>query len=764
MDLTDSHKLLRDYADRGNESAFQELVNRYIDLVYSTALRRVGGNADAAQDVTQAVFTDLARKAHSFRGVDMLGGWLHRHTGFVASNFVRSEQRRQIREQEAAQMNALADSPDAVWQQLSPVLDETIDSLEPADRQAILLRFFERHDFRSIGATLGISDDAAQKRVSRALEKLKDLLARRGVTLSVVLLGTLMAGKVVKAAPADLAIKVATLALAGARVVGVAATLAKVANSLAFKIALAAIVIATAAKWILSSHSAPPVETARQGNAGVPEVLTQTVSTPAPEIQVPVVAPAAQETPPNSASNILELTIVSADSGKPIPNVHLEYFLGVHGESRRKKPLQTTSSGTCEVPVPDGTTELILVSQIDGFADTRLKWDPDHGQVIPAQYTLRVARSVPIGGTVVDPDGNPVAGADVVFDNPWPDPALDARIETDNFGSPGVTTTTDAQGRWQINRVGKGAIHFICGSASHPDYVDTPLISTSRDPIAEKQLLASTYVFSLRHAVAVRGVVQDSNGQPVPGAKVLVGRLHFASSRTTNSQPDGTFFVSGCEPGKNMVTAEAEGYAATTLDVDLADNSAPVQLVLRPGHMLKLKVVDTDGNPVPKASVWFDSDSFNHVNQTAPSPTRAQADFQRSTDQNGLLEWDSAPDGDLTFAASATGYMNSGSIQLRADGTEHLITLQPGLTISGTVTDGTTGQPIPRFRVITGWPENNPTNDSINAQWSTIDRFWMTFDGGKFEHTYDEPASVGPPISSSCLNSTRKVTRPSSPA
>jgi hypothetical protein len=110
MNLTASPKLLRDYADHGDEAAFRKLVDQYINLVYSVAVRRVGGDTSLAQDVTQTVFTDLARKAPSLRDVGFLGGWLHKHTGFVASNMVRSEQRRQIREQEAAQMNATNNS------------------------------------------------------------------------------------------------------------------------------------------------------------------------------------------------------------------------------------------------------------------------------------------------------------------------------------------------------------------------------------------------------------------------------------------------------------------------------------------------------------------------------------------------------------------------------------------------------------------------------------------------------------------------------
>ena len=171
MSRNDTSKLLRDYAERGDEGAFRELVNRYIDLVYSTAVRRLGGDADLAQDVVQIVFTELARKASSLGSVELLGGWLHRHTGFVAATIVRGERRRQAREKETAEMNALQDSPDTLWQQMAPMLDETIDVLETPDRQAIMLRFFERRDFRSIGAALGISDDAAQKRVTRAVEK-----------------------------------------------------------------------------------------------------------------------------------------------------------------------------------------------------------------------------------------------------------------------------------------------------------------------------------------------------------------------------------------------------------------------------------------------------------------------------------------------------------------------------------------------------------------------------------------------------------------
>ena len=150
-------------------------------------------------------------------------------------------------------MNATHDSPDSLWQQMAPMLDDTIESLEPEDRQAILLRFFERQDFRHIGNALGVSDDAAQKRVSRALEKLRGLLTSRGVTLSAVILGTLLAGKVIAAAPSGLGSEgISKAALAGAAVgSGIGLTLLKLSKSLPFKIAVAfgAAAVIAAADW-----------------------------------------------------------------------------------------------------------------------------------------------------------------------------------------------------------------------------------------------------------------------------------------------------------------------------------------------------------------------------------------------------------------------------------------------------------------------------------------------------------------------------------
>src|SRR5262249_54120564 len=149
--MTTSDELLAQYAFNSSEAAFQELVMRYINLVYSTALRLVAGNTQLAEDVTQMVFISLARKAASLPKAVRLGGWLHQHTFHLATKAVRAERRRQVREREATEMNMLQDTSGASWQKLAPVLDEAITKLGRDDRTAILLRFFEQRDFRSVG-------------------------------------------------------------------------------------------------------------------------------------------------------------------------------------------------------------------------------------------------------------------------------------------------------------------------------------------------------------------------------------------------------------------------------------------------------------------------------------------------------------------------------------------------------------------------------------------------------------------------------------
>ncbi len=213
-------ELLQRYAETGCEASFTELVKGYIDLVYSAALRQVGGDAHLAHDVTQSVFIDLARKGRAgLSSATVLTGWLYTSTRFAAAKMVRGEQRRHAREEQVTTMQELlrSDGPEPAWEQIRPILDEAMHELGERDRNAVLLRYFEGRQLSEVGGKLGLSEEAARKRVGRALEKLRQLLARRGVKSSTAAaLAGVFASQAVTAAPAGLAINIAGTAVASA--------------------------------------------------------------------------------------------------------------------------------------------------------------------------------------------------------------------------------------------------------------------------------------------------------------------------------------------------------------------------------------------------------------------------------------------------------------------------------------------------------------------------------------------------------------------
>ena len=218
--------LVREFAASQSEPAFAALVERHIGLVHSAALRQVG-DAHLAEEITQAVFIILARKAASLGTKTILSAWLYRTTRYAAADSLKARRRRQFREQEA-HMQSTLNQPDAyAWAQLAPLLDDALSELGETDRTALVLRYFENKTAREIAEALRMEEGAAQKRVARALEKLRALFVKRGVTLTATVIAGAVASNSVQAAPVGLAVKVSVVAAKGAAVSTSITTLVK---------------------------------------------------------------------------------------------------------------------------------------------------------------------------------------------------------------------------------------------------------------------------------------------------------------------------------------------------------------------------------------------------------------------------------------------------------------------------------------------------------------------------------------------------------
>ncbi len=215
--MTADSQLLHDYAQGKSQDAFAELVRRHVNLVYSAAMRQVRSPL-LAEEISQSVFADLASAAGKLKADTIVTAWLYQVTRRTAIDVIRRESRRRARERLAAEMAAMNTTTD--WPNIEPLLDEAMEALDETDRAAILLRYFENKSLREVGESLGTSDDAAQKRVSRAVERLREFFSKHGIAIAASGLIVLISANAVQAAPVALVATISAAAIAGTAIHG----------------------------------------------------------------------------------------------------------------------------------------------------------------------------------------------------------------------------------------------------------------------------------------------------------------------------------------------------------------------------------------------------------------------------------------------------------------------------------------------------------------------------------------------------------------
>ena len=563
-------ELLQAYAVEHSERAFDLLVERYLDLVHSAAVRQVR-DAHLAEEVCQAVFVILARKAGRLSRAVVLAGWLFRTTRFVAARAVRTEERRRGREREAAEMQIdIGSEPN--WNEVESLLDEAITVLPKKDRDAVLLRYFQRRSLREVGNELGTSEDGARKRVDRAVGKLRGFFAGKGLTLSAAFLVGGLSEKAMQAAPGGLAASVhaachssgatlpaSALALAAgtleemfwvkARVVLGAGTLAVVAALVAM------------ATWQAGSPGKKP-QAARQSAVRLEHEPRASVST----------GDAPAESARQEQGLKLPLRVVGARGAQPLPGTAvLAFYWWQFRQHPTHLDLTTDEFGLIQVPVSGEDYETLRVwVSAPGHVPKVMDWHKYEFKGQPEEYVVRLEPGGIMSGIVKDEADQPVPQAKLQVSGVG---MVSSRRENIGYRDEFSSVFSDEHGYWRFDQVPTG-LDTLTFFVTHPDYAKA-MISL---PLA---LPGSTnHAVVMKRGVEVRGTVLHGLGMPVFEAALEEVDSYGGPVVSTTTDLLGEFTLSHVNPGLLKLKIAAKGYLSLTRTVLITTNSEALSFVL----------------------------------------------------------------------------------------------------------------------------------------------------------------------------------------
>lgn len=709
---TNDQELLRQYAQNGDQEAFRQIVEQHLGLVLGSACRQLRGDTHLAEDVAQQVFTSLAGKAHTLLEHPCLEGWLYRATRLGCLEQLRAKSRREERER-AAVMNQSGAGGEAPWDEVAEVLDEALEELPAKERDLILMRHFNGNSGAEIAARLGLSEEAARKQLERAMRRLREGLARRQVTVSLLAFGALLESHArANSAPA-LAARIAQEAVlhAGASAARGMASFAWGGPAIA-----AALTSLFVLLLLVNGRNAPT-------NSRAPQAPATHAESPGFALSQPAGALPPQQTP---GPNVYEfvLRVLDADSGETVPEGEVVFWRG-DKTSAHSFGRQSLTNGSASVTWTNDCHRFIADVNAEGYAETRMEWVREQAILpVPLSYELKLEQAEAIGGRVLDEQGAPVTGAKVKL---WTTGEFYLRVRDTHqpvishpYRNMRITTETDAEGRWTVQTIARRVLNEgVVVQVTHPEYLEDRSDLRGGNVIAELKSGSFQSVLRFQPAQLVSGVVLDPFGKPLAGARVTDGTLFSQANTTiqgdhhvlTDTNGGFAFRMPSRWAGKGMVTVKAEGLAPRTLEW----SGKPLRFELTPGRPLRLQVLSADGVPIPGIRVTSD-DLAKYREGSVPNGATGYQ-LTGVTDPDGRVAWADVPGDELMlhFWSDAPEYQTRIGEVVRPGAEEQVIQLERALKVRGTVLDAATGKSIREFRVArqdvyseSGEPEPHP--------------------------------------------------------
>ncbi len=713
----DDLELLRQYTANQSETAFTTLTERYVNLVHSAARRQVR-DAHLAEEIAQAVFLILARKAETIPPGTILSGWLIRTTRFTAANALRREQTRHYYEGEAMSATLSAPSSDPAWERISPLLDEALVGLRNEDRDALVLRFFEKKSFREIGDALGTSEDNAQKRVARALEKLRSFFGRRGHTIHGVALAGVLTAHSVQAAPTGLAAAITSAVLVkvgtgAATSAGLCQATLQALDRARFKM----LAWRSAAVFLILATALVVVHNRRAASLSTQVLMEIPAAEPAVPAAVSPPSIAAASAMLQTGQRRFAFRVVDATNDAPLSGVRLTLYETAQYPGRSTNHFVTDRNGFGLLP-PPGVDQKNWNYQLelfqDGFVPKYVSWGAGQGDAFgefPTDHTTKLEQGVTIGGVVVNESSDPIAGARVLFSVSGAAPGSSRSRERLTMMGDYHQEMTDVHGRWTCNHVPE-QFGMITWRLIHREHQDVTYgtsapeahasIGLTRLPKAD--FLSGRALMSMKRGLVVAGLVVDEAGQPVPGAKVTQGRDFRKPEASLLTDGEGRFRFQNAREKETTLTVQAEGFAPQDRKFKPRTDLEEQRFTLSKGGLLRGRVLDETGQPVAKASVRVAPDSISSD----------RFEWRAKTDAEGRFEWLNAPLAPHLYSASATDHDSAPALELPTDGVERVITLKKNtrkrLRLTTRAFDAETKQPLEVFQIAIAESQDPVTN------------------------------------------------------